>query len=499
MPHVCRLTGDTLTLDDVVAVARHNQPIEIDPDAARRADRSRAVVEGVVRSGQAVYGVNTGFGRLASVRVPGDDLRALQVNLLRSHASGIGDPLPDETVRAMMVLRANVLLRETSGARPIIAQRLTELLNAGIHPVVPEQGSVGASGDLAPLSHVGLALIGEGDVTVKGERRGAEDALRIAGIAPLAFEAKEGLAFINGTQAQSAVLALTVSDARSLWRSALGAAAMSLEALMGTPAPFDERIHRARPHPGQQRAAEILRVLLADSEIRESHRVDDARVQDAYSLRCAPQILGAVADAIEFAAATAQVELNASTDNPLVLDGEMLSGGNFHGQPVALALDVLAIALTTLAGVAERRIDRLMNPETSEGLPAFLTERAGLHSGMMMVQIAAASVVAECRALSVPASVQSIPTGANQEDFVPMSMAAGFKTQRILRNAQRVVACELLSAAQGLEFRQPLRPGRGVAQLYRRVRELSPPLLDDRPLGEEIERLAALVAREALV
>jgi histidine ammonia-lyase len=363
--------------------------------------------------------------------------------------------------------------------------------------VVPEQGSVGASGDLAPLSHIARALMGEGEVDYGG-RVPATAALKKAGIAPLEFHAKEGISFINGTQAQTAMLALLVHDARILWRTAHAAAAMSLEALRGTPVPFDERLHAARPHPGQIQSAALLRELLADSEIRESHRHNDPRVQDAYSLRCTPQILGPVADAVEFAARTAEIELNAATDNPLVFGDDILSGGNFHGQSVALALDVLAIALTTLAGIAERRIEALVNPDLSQGLPPFLTPNAGLQSGLMMIQVMAAALVAECRSLCVAASVQSIPTDANQEDVVPMGMAAAMKAQRILANVQRVVAAELICGAQGLEFLKPLKPGRGVARVHAQVRKLVAPLEEDRALSDDIERVAAAVASEAM-
>ncbi len=499
MPTPIVLTGDTLTLDGVRHVARDGARVEIDPAAADRADRSRAAVERMMVSGEPVYGVNTGFGKLASVRVAPDRLVQLQRNLIRSHVAGVGDPLPTDVVRGLMLLRGNVLLKTTSGVRAELARRLAAMLNARIHPIVPEQGSVGASGDLAPLAHVAHAMMGEGDVEVAGEVRSAGDALRTAGIEPLDFLAKEGLAFINGTQAQAAILALLVHDARALWRVAHAAAAMSLEALLGTPVPFDERIHRERPHPGQARSAALMRELLADSEIRESHRADDPRVQDAYSLRCAPQILGSVADALDFAQRIVEIELNAATDNPLVFGAEVLSGGNFHGQPVALALDVLAIALTTLINVAERRIDRLVNPDLSQGLPPFLVEDAGFHSGFMMAQISAAGVAAESRVLASPASVQSIPTDAGQEDVVPMGMAGAFKARRILANAQRVVAWELLCAAQGLEFRKPLAPGRGVARVYERVRALVPRLEEDRPLTPDLERLRGALAREELL
>jgi histidine ammonia-lyase len=376
------------------------------------------------------------------------------------------------------------------------------MLDAGVLPWVPEQGSVGASGDLAPLSHVALALMGEGQVVGPQGPRPAGAALTAAGLSPVRFAPKEGLAFINGTQAQTAMLALLVHDARVLWRTAAGAAAMSLEALRGTPVPLDPRIHEARPHPGQIEAADLMRHLLADSEIRESHREDDPRVQDAYSLRCAPQVLGAVADAIRFVAETVQVELNASTDNPLVFpNGEVISGGNFHGQPVAQALDLLAMTLTTLQAIAERRVERLVNPDLSQGLPAFLTRDPGLSSGYMMVQITAASLVAESRTLAMPASIGSIPTDANQEDFVPMGMAAAYKAQRILANARRVVGAELLCAAQGLEFLRPLRPGKGVERLHARLRALEPPvaaLEADRPPAPDLERLARAVAEGEL-
>lgn len=499
------LDGRSLTIAGVVSVARRGARVVVDQAAARRAESSRRIVERAAAGDQAVYGLNTGFGKLASVRVPRDQLLQLQRNLILSHVAGVGPPLPADVVRALMLLRANVLLKETSGVRPALAQRLAAMLNAGIHPIVPEQGSVGASGDLAPLSHVALALIGEGEVDVAGDgqraaaRMPAAAALGRAGIEPVVLEAKEGLAFINGTQAQSAILALLVSDAQRLWRSAHGAAAMSLEALRGTPVAFDERLHAHRPHPGQIASATLLRELLQDSEIRESHRTNDPRVQDAYSLRCTPQVLGAVSDAIEFAGRIADIELNAATDNPLVLGNEILSGGNFHGQPVALALDVLTIGLTTLAGIAERRVESMLNPDLSQGLPPFLTPHAGLQSGFMMAQVTAAGLVAEARSLCTAASVQSIPTDANQEDYVPMGMAAAMKARRVLGNAQRVVAIELICAAQGLEFLKPLKPGRGVEPVYQRVRELVAPLTDDRPLTPDIERVAAVLAAEAIV
>jgi histidine ammonia-lyase len=494
------LDGQSLVIDDVVRVARDPLArIEIQPAARRALLQSRGLVDSAINSGRTIYGINTGFGKLANVRIPPDQLDQLQTNLIRSHAAGMGTPLSPAVVRAVMLLRANVLLRPTSGVRPELVDALVALFNAGLIPLVPEQGSVGASGDLAPLSHIGLALMGEG-LILRGDAVGvsAAEALASTKLTPYRFAPKEGIAFINGTQAQTAMLALMVYDANVLWRTSVGAAAMSLEALRGTPAPLDSRIHQVRPHAGQIQAAALMRSLLEDSEIRESHRENDPRVQDAYSLRCAPQVFGAVADAIRFAQDTVAVELNASTDNPLVFEnGDVISGGNFHGQPVAQALDVLAMTLTTLQAIAERRIERLVNPDLSQGLPAFLTNDPGLCSGLMMVQIAAASLVAESRALAMPASIGSIPTDANQEDFVPMGMAAGFKATRILVNAQRVVGAELMCAAQGLEFLKPLTPGRGVSALYRKIRGLNPPVLPltaDRPPAPDLERVARAVA-----
>ena len=496
----CILDGQSLTIADVVRVARDPAvQVRVAPPARQALVGARKIVDRAISSGQTIYGINTGFGKLANVRIPPEQLDRLQTNLIRSHAAGVGPPLPAPVVRAVMLLRANVLLRPTSGVRPELVDALVGLLNAGVVPLVPEQGSVGASGDLAPLSHIGLTLMGEGPVLADGGRGiAASQALANAGLKPYRFAPKEGIAFINGTQAQTAMLALMVNDALTLWRTAVGAAAMSLEALRGTPAPLDPRIHEARAHPGQLQAAALMRSLLEQSEIRESHRENDPRVQDAYSIRCAPQVLGAVLDAIRFAESTVVIELNASTDNPLVFEnGDVISGGNFHGQPVAQALDILALTLTTLQAIAERRVERLVNPDLSQGLPAFLTQDPGLSSGFMMVQIAAASLVAESRALAMPASIGSIPTDANQEDFVPMGMAAGYKAARILANAQRVVAAELLCAAQGLEFLKPLSPGRGVAGLYGRLRSLDPPvpaLTDDRPPAPDLERLARAVA-----
>ncbi len=504
MTDTVTLDGASLTVDQVVAVARERVHVAISAEASLRAARSRAALEADIERGDVIYGVNTGFGRLANERIPPDRLLDLQRNLVLSHVAGVGDPLPLDVVRGIMLLRANSLLLETSGARPVLPERLVAMLNAGVHPIVPEQGSVGASGDLAPLAHVAYALIGGGEVEVASgptlndvRRVGAAEALQSAGIEPVSLEAKEGLSFVNGTQAQSAILALLVHDAQVLWRAAHAAAAMSLEALLGTPVPFDERIHAVRPHRGQRASAALMLELLAESEIRESHRSGDDRVQDAYSLRCIPQILGTVADAVEYGAGVIAVELNSATDNPLVFGQDVLSGGNFHGQPVAFALDMLAIAVTTLAGVAERRIDRMLNPDSSQGLPPFLAKEPGVQSGLMMLQITAAALVGESRTLCTPASVQSIPTDGNQEDFVPMGMAAAYKCRRITENARRVVAAELLAAAEALEYRKPLRPGRGVCRAVEIVREMVGALEEDRPITPDVERIASAIREGA--
>src|SRR5947208_13032042 len=482
MPVPVTLDGHSLTIADVVAVARHRAPVAIASAARQGIEASRRTVEEAVTRGDTIYGVNTGFGKLAHVRIPPDRIRALQLNLIRSHASGVGEPLPVDGVRAMMLLRANVLARGTSGVRPALPELIVAMLNQQVHPRVPSQGSVGASGDLAPLAHLALAMVGEGE---DGQ------ALRDGGLEPIALEAKEGLAFVNGTQAQTGLAALLVHDAWMLWRTAHGAAAMSLEAVRGTPEPFDARIHNARPHPLQQRSTALSRELPADSEIRESRRENDPRVQDACSLRCPPQLLGAVDEALAFAERLVTTERNAATDNPLVFGDDVVSGGNFHGQPIALALDVIGIVLTTLAGLAERRIERIVNPDLSSGLPAFLAHDPGLESGFMTAQIAAAALVADSRVLATPASVQSVPTEGNQEDVVPMGMSAAWKAGRILANAVRIVAIELLAGEHGLEFLKPLTPGRGVARTYAAGRAEAPALEEDRPMSAEIERVAA--------
>jgi histidine ammonia-lyase len=490
------IDGESLTLADVQAVAVGGAQVVLGERSRRRMAATRAIVDGIVERNDVVYGVTTGFGKLSEIAIPPDRLAELQVNLVRSHAAGVGPLLPAREVRAMMLLRANVLAKGYSGSRAALADLLCAMLGAGLHPPVPEQGSVGASGDLAPLSHLALALIGEGVLFDReGRTAPARDMLAGAGLAPVVLEPKEGISLINGTQAHTAVAALALRDARVLWRTAHVAGAMSLEGLLGTPVAFDARIHDARGQDGQRASAALLRALLADSAIRESHRHGDPRVQDAYALRCMPQVHGPALDAIAFCEGLVRRELNAATDNPLVFDdGTMLSGGNFHGQAVAMALDVLAIALTNLATIAERRIDRLVHPDLNQGMPAFLSPDAGVNSGFMMAQVTAASLASECKVLSHPASVDTIPTDGNKEDVVPMAMGAAWKLRRIVRNVQYVLAIELMCAAQALDYRAPLAPGRGAAEGHRIARALIARLERDRVLAPDIATLADAVA-----
>jgi histidine ammonia-lyase len=461
---------------------------------------SRAVVDRLLASGGTAYGINTGFGRLSDVRIEPGQARDLQHNLVRSHACGLGDPLPEAEVRAMLLLRANVLAKGFSGVRPELIEGLIYLLNHRIHPVIPSRGSVGASGDLAPLAHLALALIGEGMAQQDGRVVPAAMALLKAGVAPLTLEAKEGLALLNGTQAITAVGSLAVGRAARVTELADLAGAMTLEALKGTPTPFDGRIHAVRPHPGQMAAAAHLRALLADSEIRESHRHNDPRVQDAYCLRCMPQVHGAVRDTLAQTRVTLEIETGAATDNPLIFagdgEGDILSGGNFHGAPLALALDAAAIAMTTLMGIMERRIDRLVNPDINEGLPPFLSKTPGISSGLMIAHVAAAALLNEAKVLAHPASTDSVPTSGGKEDHVSMGMTAALKFRQIVDNAERMLAIELLCAAQGLEYRLPLRPARRVGEAVAVVRQHVRALGEDRVLAPEMEALAGAI-REA--
>ncbi|MFI5248988.1 MAG: histidine ammonia-lyase [Gemmatimonadales bacterium] len=494
MPATIVLDGESLRIADVAAVA-DGASVSLSGGARDRMARTRAIVDAIVERRDVVYGITTGFGKLSDVAIPYDRLAELQANLVRSHAAGVGPDLPVREVRAMMLLRANVLAKGFSGCRPEVAELLAGMLNAGLHPPVPEQGSVGASGDLAPLAHLALSLIGEGELTHQGRRGDASAMMREQALTPVVLAPKEGLALINGTQAHTAVAALALVDAGRLWRAAHVSGAMSVEALLGTPVAFDARLQRARGQAGQEESAALLRWLLEDSEIRESHRVGDPRVQDAYSLRCIPQVYGPVMDAIQFAESLVARELNAATDNPLVFeDGTLLSGGNFHGQAVALALDLLAIVLTNLATMSERRIDRLVHPDLNQGLPPFLARDAGVHSGFMIAQVTAAALASECKVLAHPASVDTIPTDGSKEDVVPMAMAAAWKLRRVVHNVGHVLAIELMCAAQGLDYRQPLRPGAGVAHAHRAVRGLVASLEGDRVLSKDIGVLARAVA-----
>jgi histidine ammonia-lyase len=489
------LIGQTLSLSQIGRVAYTREPIRIGTSAHERINQSRKVIEEIVAKGAVVYGVSTGFGKLSDVHVPPEELRQLQLNLVRSHACGIGRPLSEPEVRAMILLRANVLALGLSGIRLEIIEQLCELNNREIVPVIPEKGSVGASGDLAPLAHLSLALIGEGEAFYGGERGPSADALRKAGLKPVQLEAKEGLALLNGTQAMHAVGGLALFRAQRLARVADVAGAMTLEALKGTPTAFDARIHDARPHPGQRAVAERLRHLLRDSEIRKSHLANDPRVQDAYSLRCMPQVHGAVRGALHHCEKILEIESGSATDNPLVFSesGDVLSGGNFHGAPLALALDYAAIAITDLMSISERRTDRLVNPDLSEGLPPFLSPHAGTHSGFMILHVAAVALLNEAKVLAHPASVDNLPTSGGKEDHVSMGMTSAIKLRSIVENAEHLLAIELLAAAEGLEFRRPLKGGVGVEQGYERVRKLSPMVEADRSLSSDIARVAAAI------
>jgi histidine ammonia-lyase len=491
------LSGQRLSLEQIAEVARGAEQVALSVSARERVAESRRIIEQIVESGRVVYGVNTGFGKLAEIQIAPSELRELQHNLVRSHACGVGPALSEMETRAMLLLRANVLALGYSGARPLIIETLLAMLERGVHPVIPEKGSVGASGDLAPLAHLALCVIGEGEAFYKGERMASGEALKLAGIEPVELEVKEGLALLNGTQAMAAVGSLAINRALRIVRAADVAGAMTLEALRGTPVAFDERIHAARPHLGQMEVALHLRELLRESEIRASHLEGDPRVQDAYSLRCMPQVHGAVRGALQHAREIIETETGSATDNPLVFteSGEVLSGGNFHGAPLALAFDYAAMALTDLMSITERRIDRLVNPDSNEGLPPFLTAQPGISSGFMMAQVTAAALLAEARVLAHPASIDNIPTDGGKEDHVSMGMTAATKLRAVVENAEHMLAIELLTAAEGLEYRAPLQPGRGVRRAYEIVRSHVPRLTRDRALSSDIQQLAIALRR----
>ena len=498
------LNGNELTFTHLYAVAFHHESVSLSPEAITRMKASRNVVDKLVASGKTAYGINTGFGKLASVRISTEQVRQLQVNLVRSHACGVGTPLSEAETRAMIVLRANALAKGLSGARPVIVETLCAMLNAGVHPVIPSQGSVGASGDLAPLAHLAQVVIGEGEAICKGEKFSGGAAMKRANIAPVALEAKEGLSLLNGTQGMLALLSLALYDADILADTADVAASLSLDALRGSPGAFDSRIMHARAYPGAGTTARYLAHLNEGSQIRESHRAaeKDPRVQDAYSLRCTPQVHGAVRDSLVYAREMALVELNSATDNPLVFlkengEGDIISGGNFHGQPLAMAADQMAIALATLGGIAERRIEQMTNPLTSL-LPAFLTPEPGLNSGFMIAQVTAAALTSENRALATPHSVDSISTSGNQEDYVSMGMSGARRLARILHNLRHILAIELLAACQGIDLLAPLQTGTLARKAYDAVRAVSPKLEQDRPLAPDINAVYDLIAAGAI-
>jgi len=487
---VLELNGQPLSLEQIHQVAGGSMDAAIAPAARQGIEASQAVVERIVTSNETAYGINTGFGKLSDVRISSGDLQQLQRNLVRSHACGLGEPLEEAEVRAMLLLRANVLAKGLSGVRYQLIELLVALLKSRVHPVIPAKGSVGASGDLAPLAHLALALIGEGEAFFEGARMPAGAALAKAGLAPLVLKAKEGLALLNGTQAMAAVGGLALLRAVRVNRLFDLAGAMALEALRGTPVAFDERIHQARPHPGQIQAAEHLRTLLRDSEIRKSHLHNDPRVQDAYCLRCMPQVHGAARGALQHVREVIEIETGSATDNPLIFADQVLSGGNFHGAPLALALDYAAIAVTDLMSISERRIDRLINPDCNEGLPPFLSQRAGLSSGLMIAHVSAAALLNEAKVLAHPASVDSLPTSGGKEDHVSMGMTAALKLKQIVDNAEKVLAIELMTAAQGLEYRHPLKAATEIERARQFVRTLVPRLEEDRVIAGDIERLA---------
>ncbi len=495
------INGNDLTLEAVLEVSLSNRPVLLASDARKDVTRARTVVNALVADNKPSYAITTGVGKLSDVRIAGEQIRQLQLNLLRSHAVGMGEPLSSVETRAMMLLRANSLSKGHSGVRPVVIDTLCEMLNRGVTPFVPSQGSVGASGDLAPLAHLALVIIGEGEcLDERGVRIPGNEALRRAQIKPLTLEAKEAVSLINGTQAMLALGVLAIIAAETLVDSADVIGSLTLDALHGTDSAFDARIHQARPHAGQVLSAANLRKMLDGSELRESHR-NCGRVQDAYSLRCIPQVHGAVRDAVAYGRRVMEIEVNSAVDNPLVFvndraeaGGDVISGGNFHGEPLAFALDFLGIALSALAGISERRVERLVNPALNEGLPPFLASGAGLNSGFMMPQVTAAALVSENKILAHPASVDSITTSGNKEDYVSMGMTAAVKLKRIVENARNVLAIEAMAAAQALDFLVPLKTGKRGQAAHAAIRSVSPAIEKDRVMYEDFERIAKLIA-----
>jgi histidine ammonia-lyase len=492
-----QISGNDLSLDDLRQVVYERRQVALAAPARERVVAAREVVEKLLRENRVAYAVNTGVGKLSDVHIEPAQNRQLQLNLIRSHSAGVGEPLSQEETRAMMLLRANSLAKGFSGVRPDVVDLICAMLNQGVHPVVPSQGSVGASGDLAPLAHLALAMIGEGNVWSESGRAPAAAALKRAGIRPLVPEAKEAISLINGTQAMLAVGTLALLAAETLAETADVLGAMSLDALHGTDVAFDARIHAARPHTGQITVADNLRRLMAGSKIRESHK-DCGRVQDAYSLRCIPQVHGAVRDTLQFCRRTFSIEMNSAVDNPLVFakgggEGDIISGGNFHGEPLAFALDYMAIALSALAGISERRIERLVNPALNEGLPPFLAEDPGINSGFMMPQVTAAALASENKVLAHPASVDSITTSGNKEDYVSMGMAAAIKLKKVVANTTHVLAIEACAAAQALDCLAPLKSSEPLQKAHAAIRRVSPKIEQDRVFAEDFAKLAELI------
>ena len=493
------IEGGNLTPEDVWQVAFENRPVALSEGAVRKIQRARDVVEKAIAEKRTIYGVNTGFGKLSDVHISGDKIVDLQINLLKSHSAGVGKPIPEAWVRAILVIKINSLARGYSGVRVQLVQLLVEMLNRGVHPVVPEKGSVGASGDLAPLAHLSIVLMGGGEALYRGQRLSGAEALKAAGLEPLQLRAKEGISLINGTQFMAALGTLALLRAENLARHADLIGAMSAEALLGSDIPFDPRIQEVRGYAGQMAAAQNLAAFMKGSEIRESHR-GCSRVQDAYSLRCMPQVHGGVREALAYVRPVISTEINAVTDNPLVFpdNGDVLSGGNFHGEPIALALDTLGMAVAELGNISERRIASLMDANMSE-LPPFLAHIPGLHSGFMIAQVAAAALVSENKGLAHPASVDSVPTSANQEDHVSMGPYAARKAWQMIDNTEHILGIEALCAAQGIELRQPLKPGTGTRLAFQSLRKEIPRLEEDRPLAPDMEKAAALVASGRMI
>ncbi|MBV9072311.1 MAG: histidine ammonia-lyase [Acidobacteria bacterium] len=526
--HALHIDGEQLSLADLRDAVYHHRPVLLAPDAREKTLASRAVIDELVRENRVAYAVTTGVGKLSDTRIPPEQIRELQMNLLRSHAVGVGPALSESVVRAMILLRANSLAKGFSGVRPLVIDTLCEMLNRRVHPVIPSQGSVGASGDLAPLAHLALVVAGEGEATFDGKHLSGAQAMAAAQVKPVVLEAKEAISLINGTQAMLAIGALSLLAAETLVDTADVLGALTLDALRGTTVAMDERIHRARPHAGQIESARNLRRLLEGSQIRESH-IDCNRVQDAYSLRCIPQVHGAVRDTLGYCRKVFETEINSAVDNPLVfaspqsqreprrpskvpavddrrgmpekqdpVSGQVLSGGNFHGEPIAFALDYMAIALTSLAGISERRIERMVNPSLNEGLPPFLASEAGLNSGFMMAQVTAAAVVSENKVLAHPASVDSITTSGNKEDYVSMGMSAALKLESIVANTTNVLAIEAAASAQAIEFLAPLKTSARLQRAHAAIRAVSAKVTRDRVLAQDFAKLARLIAEGRL-